>query len=96
MPCRSSFRSGTPCSEYVHCRADSSHQSAKSLLKSIQKNFGTLPFCRRYLDHIGEKSYLLALNTLVKENIVVDYPPLVDPQPGAMTAQFVRVLTYAR
>lgn len=68
------------------------HQSAKALLKSIQKNFGTLPFCRRYLDHVGEKSYLLALNTLVKERLVIDYPPLVDPQPGAMTAQFEHTL----
>lgn len=37
------------------------HQTAKSLIKSIQKNFGTLPFCRRYLDHVGEKNYLLAV-----------------------------------
>jgi len=37
------------------------HQSAKSLLKTIESRFGTLPFCRRYLDHIGEKSYLLAV-----------------------------------
>ncbi|EIW71553.1 hypothetical protein TREMEDRAFT_42920 [Tremella mesenterica DSM 1558] len=64
------------------------HQSAKNLLKSIQKNFGTLPFCRRYLDHVGEKNYLLALNTLVREGLVADYPPLVDPVPGAMTAQY--------
>ena len=41
--------------------AHASHQTARSLLKSIQKNFGTLPFCRRYLDHIGEKNYLLAV-----------------------------------
>ena len=41
--------------------ADDRHQSAKSLLKTIQSRFGTLPFCRRYLDHIGEKSYLLAV-----------------------------------
>ena len=39
------------------------HQSAKALLKSIQKNFGTLPFCRRYLDRLGEKNYLLAVST---------------------------------
>ena len=69
--------------------ADCRHQTAKSLLKSLQKNFGTLPFCRRYLDRAGEKNYLLALNTLVREQLVMDYPPLVDPQPGAMTAQFV-------
>lgn len=35
--------------------------SAKSLLSSITKNFGTLPFCRRYLDRIGESKYLLAV-----------------------------------
>ncbi|ODN72915.1 methionine aminopeptidase, type II [Cryptococcus amylolentus CBS 6039] len=63
-------------------------QSAKSLLASVRRNFGTLPFCRRYLDHVGEKNYLLALNTLVREDFISDYPPLVDPEPGAMTAQF--------
>ena len=30
------------------------------------------------------------LNTLVREGLVTDYPPLVDPEPGAMTAQYVR------
>ncbi|KIJ66191.1 hypothetical protein HYDPIDRAFT_174360 [Hydnomerulius pinastri MD-312] len=61
--------------------------SAKSLLKSITNNFGTLPFCRRYLDRVGESKYLLALNHLVQQGIVQDYPPLCDAQ-GAMTAQF--------
>jgi len=61
--------------------------SAKSLLKSINKNFGTLPFCRRYLDRVGESKYLLALNHLVAQGIVQDYPPLCD-QRGSMTAQF--------
>jgi len=28
------------------------------------------------------------LNELVRQDIVTAYPPLVDPQPGAMTAQF--------
>ncbi|KAK8849644.1 methionine aminopeptidase, type II [Kwoniella newhampshirensis] len=81
------------CSHYALAggapeRYSGHHQSAKSLLASVKRNFGTLPFCRRYLDHAGEKNYLLALNTLVKEGFVMDYPPLVDPQPGAMTAQF--------
>ncbi|KAF5385349.1 hypothetical protein D9615_001202 [Tricholomella constricta] len=62
--------------------------SAKSLLSSINKNFGTLPFCRRYLDRAGESKYLLALNHLVAQGIVQDYPPLCD-QRGSMTAQFV-------
>ena len=30
----------------------------------------------------------------MKENLVTDYPPLVDPQPGAMTAQFVSHHSY--
>jgi len=61
--------------------------SAKPLLKSISKNFGTLPFCRRYLDRAGESKYLLALNHLVSRGVVQEYPPLHD-QIGSMTAQF--------
>jgi methionyl aminopeptidase len=57
-------------------------------LKLINKNFGTLPFCRRYLDRAGESKHLLALNYLVQQGIVQDYPPLCD-QRGSMTAQFV-------
>lgn len=36
--------------------------SAKALLNSIQKNFGTLPFCRRYLDRLGHEKYLLGVS----------------------------------
>ncbi|PVU93884.1 hypothetical protein BB559_003135 [Furculomyces boomerangus] len=60
---------------------------AKSLLGSITKNFGTLPFCRRYLDRLGEEKYLLGLKTLVDNGIVQDYPPLCDI-PGSYVAQF--------
>lgn len=35
--------------------------SAKALLNVINKNFGTLPFCRRYLDRIGQDKYLLGV-----------------------------------
>ncbi|RYP00033.1 hypothetical protein DL764_006633 [Monosporascus ibericus] len=35
--------------------------SAKSLLNTIKKNFGTLPFCRRYLDRLGQEKYLLGV-----------------------------------
>ena len=35
--------------------------SAKSLLSVIKKNFGTLPFCRRYLDRLGQEKYLLGV-----------------------------------
>ncbi|KAL4399096.1 Methionine aminopeptidase 2 [Malassezia pachydermatis] len=61
--------------------------SARQLLYNINKNFGSLPFCRRYLDRIGEKNYLLALRHLVQQGVVTDYPPLADV-PGCMTAQF--------
>lgn len=61
--------------------------SARSLLSVIKKNFGTLPWCRRYLDRLGQEKYLLGLNNLVSSGIVQDYPPLVD-QKGCYTAQF--------
>ncbi|KAM7203763.1 hypothetical protein V8F33_002078 [Rhypophila sp. PSN 637] len=61
--------------------------SAKALLRVIDKNFGTLPFCRRYLDRLGQDKYLLGLNNLVNNGIVEQYPPLVD-QKGSYTAQF--------
>jgi len=79
------------CSHYARSRDVPSVplklQSAKSLLHTINKQFGTLPFCRRYLDRVGETKYLLALNSLVRDGIVQAYPPLCD-QKGSMTAQF--------
>lgn len=39
--------------------------SAKTLLNSITKNFGTLPFCRRYLDRLGHDKYLLGVCVLI-------------------------------
>lgn len=61
--------------------------SARSLLNTISKNFGTLPFCRRYLDRLGHDKYLLGLNNLVSSGIVEAYPPLCDVK-GSYTAQF--------
>ncbi|KAF3157840.1 Methionine aminopeptidase 2 [Orbilia oligospora] len=61
--------------------------SAKSLLSVINKNFGTLPFCRRYLDRLGQERYLLGLNNLVTSGIVEAYPPLCDIK-GSYTAQY--------
>jgi len=64
--------------------------SAKQLLNVINKNFDTLPFCRRYLDRLGQQKYLLGLNNLVSHGIVEAYPPLVDKK-GSYTAQFEHV-----
>ncbi|KAL2788103.1 peptidase M24, structural domain-containing protein [Aspergillus keveii] len=65
--------------------------SAKNLLNVINKNFGTLPWCRRYLDRLGQDKYLLGLNNLVQSGIVQDYPPLCDIK-GSYTAQYEHVI----
>ncbi|KAK0720711.1 methionine aminopeptidase 2-like protein [Lasiosphaeris hirsuta] len=92
---------GSTGNGYVHEEGEVSHyakrgdagkvdlriSSAKSLLNVINKNFGTLPFCRRYLDRLGQEKYLLGLNNLVSNGIVEAYPPLVDKK-GSYTAQF--------
>eukprot|EP00124_Ichthyophonus_hoferi_P001836 Ihof_evm6s108 gene=Ihof_evmTU6s108 len=64
---------------------------AKGLLNTINKNFGTLAFCRRYLDRLGEDKYLMALKNLCDNGIVDPYPPLVDVR-GCYTAQFEHTL----
>ncbi|KAG2382736.1 hypothetical protein C9374_005316 [Naegleria lovaniensis] len=63
------------------------NKDSRELLKVINENFGTLPFCRRYLDRIGQRKYLTALRDLVNNGIVTEYPPLVDVR-GCYTAQF--------
>jgi methionyl aminopeptidase len=60
---------------------------AKQLYNTITKNFGTLAFCRRWLDRLGESKYLLALKSLVDANVVNSCPPLCDIK-GSYTAQF--------
>ncbi|GME89926.1 unnamed protein product [[Candida] boidinii] len=60
---------------------------AKQLLQTIDEHFGTLPFCRRYLDRVGEEKYLLALNQLVKSGVVNEYLPLYEVK-GSYTAQY--------
>lgn len=36
--------------------------SAKRLHKTIRDNFGTLPFCRRYLERLGADKYLAGVS----------------------------------
>jgi hypothetical protein len=43
---------------------------AKQLLATIDKNFSTLAFCRRYLDRLGETKYLMALKNLCDAGVV--------------------------
>jgi methionyl aminopeptidase len=44
-------------------RKDLTLSSARSVLGAIKKNFSTIPFCRRYLDRIGQEKYLLGVRT---------------------------------
>ncbi|KAI3632570.1 hypothetical protein MIR68_009676 [Amoeboaphelidium protococcarum] len=79
------------CSHYMRAFnpvfAPLRNAKAKSLLNTINKNFGTLPWCRRYLDRLGESKYLLGLKNLVDTGIVEAYPPLCDVK-GSYTAQY--------
>jgi len=66
---------GSTGNGYVHDEGEVSHyakksdapkvdlrlSSAKSILNVINKNFGTIPFCRRYLDRLGQEKYLLGV-----------------------------------
>ena len=52
-------------------------ERSKQLLETIKQNFGTLPWCRRYLERTGEEKYLFALNQLVRHGIVEEYPQLL-------------------
>ncbi|KAF3907340.1 hypothetical protein ABW20_dc0108176 [Dactylellina cionopaga] len=65
--------------------------SAKRLHKTIRENFGTLVFCRRYLDRLGLDRYLAGMNCLISNGIVEPYRPLMDIK-GSYSAQFEHTL----
>ena len=76
-----------PGADTVPLRSD----KAKALLKHIDKNFGTLAFCRKWLDRQGQDRHLINLNQLCEAGAVNKYPPLVDVK-GCFTAQFEHTL----
>ncbi|KAK3900902.1 hypothetical protein C8A05DRAFT_45352 [Staphylotrichum tortipilum] len=61
--------------------------SAKRLHKTIRENFGTIVFCRRYLERLGVERYLAGMNHLVQQGVVEEYVPLMDIK-GSYSAQF--------
>lgn len=82
------------CSHYMlnyECANLSPNQirmpKSRALFTAIQKNFGTLAWCKRYLERAGESKYQLSLKNLVDLGIVDPYPPLVDIR-GCHTAQY--------
>merc|ERR1719172_122398 len=60
-------------------------QSSKALLHAIEQNFGTLAFCRRWLDDAGQTRHLMALKNLVDNDLVQPYPPLRDVKGSYVT-----------
>jgi methionyl aminopeptidase len=91
------------CSHYMK-RFDAPHvplrmQSSKRLLAHINRTFGTLAFCRRWLerpdggsatvngDQGRQEKYMGALKNLCDVGIVQAYPPLCDVK-GCYTAQY--------
>lgn len=92
---RGYVREDMECSHYMK-NFDVGHvplrlPKAKQLLGVIDRNFGTLAFCRRYLDRIGESRYLLGLRNLCDVGIIQPYPPLVDIK-GSYVAQYEHTL----
>ncbi|CAI9776346.1 unnamed protein product [Fraxinus pennsylvanica] len=84
-------REDLECSHYMK-NFDAGHiplrlPRAKQLLATINKNFSTLAFCRRYLDRLGETKYLMALKNLCDAGIVQPIPPLCDIK-GSYVSQF--------
>ncbi|RVX73844.1 Methionine aminopeptidase 2-1 [Exophiala mesophila] len=63
--------------------------SAKRLHKTIRENFGTVVFCRRYLERLGVDKYLM--NQLISNGVVEPYQPLMDIK-GSNAAQFEHTL----
>ncbi|EXL61041.1 methionyl aminopeptidase [Fusarium oxysporum f. sp. radicis-lycopersici 26381] len=61
--------------------------SANRLYKVIREQFGTIVFCRRYLERLGQERYLAGLNSLVSNGILEAYEPLADIK-GSYSAQF--------
>jgi methionyl aminopeptidase len=91
------------CSHYMK-RFDCPHvplrmQSSKKLLAHINKTFGTLAFCRRWLEREDggsafvngpqgkQDKYMGALKNLCDVGIIQPYPPLCDVK-GCYTAQY--------
>ena len=70
---------------------------AKQLLGTINNNFGTLAFCRRYLDRLGETKYLMALKNLYDNGIVqVRESPPSPPHRPILVADTLWLITAFR
>eukprot|EP01066_Platyproteum_vivax_P000222 Platyproteum_vivax@DN10253_c0_g1_i1.p1 len=62
-------------------------KASKDLLHCIDKHFGTLPFCRRWLEDKGQTRHLMALKNLVDLEVLDACPPLCENK-GALVSQW--------
>ena len=61
-------------------------KSARELLNTINKEYGTLAFCKKWLEEFHPRHFR-PLKTLCDAGIVKAYPPLSDIK-GCFTAQY--------
>ena len=84
-------------------RVELKSAKSRSLFSHISKTFGTLAFCRRWLERDDggsytinkysgrQENYLSSLNTLVDAGLLHALPPLVDI-PTSYVAQYEHTL----
>ena len=77
--------------EFEQKKVPLKNSKSGKLLSFIDKNFGTLAFCRRWLDDGGETGHIMALKELVDKGVVNPYPPLCDVR-GSYVAQYEHTL----
>jgi len=53
-------------------------RDARELLKFIKENFGTLPFCERWIDTDEFKKVKFSLSMMVKQEVLHQYPMLIE------------------
>jgi len=83
------IRSDTPnTSHYMLERiwnVDRIKPARRGVYNDITRRFGTLAFCRRWLNY--NPSELEVFENLVESKVIKQYPPLYDTTPGAYVAQ---------
>lgn len=60
---------------------------AKALLNFVDKHYGTLAFCRRWVERDGFGNHIMPLKALCDAGIINPYPPLND-NVGSYVAQY--------
>jgi methionyl aminopeptidase len=73
--------------DFEKTQAGIKHPKGKQLFRLIEENFGTLAFCRRWVDRLGFEQHLMPLKSLVDCGLVNPYPPLCDV-PDSYVAQY--------